>query len=178
MKIYTRTGDTGDTGLRGGARVPKDSAVPEASGTVDELNSSLGWVRAIGLPDDVDRVVQRVQHELFLVGAGLATQRPNNSTEKVSDEHVAWLEQQIDWADEQLDPLDGFVVPGGTPAGAAMHVARTVCRRAERRIVSLARAAHVPDAVLCYMNRLSDLLFVLARLTNERGGRPEERRTP
>ena len=178
MKIYTRTGDGGDTGLHGGRRVSKDSPVPEASGTVDELNSALGWVRAAGLPADVDRVVERVQGELFLVGASLVPQRTDHETEPISDEHVAWLEQQIDWADEQLAPLDGFVVPGGTPAGAAMHVARTVCRRAERRIVALARTAGVPGPVVRYMNRLSDLWFVLARLTNERGGKPEARRAP
>ena len=179
MKIYTRTGDAGDTGLYGGKRVPKDSAVPEAVGTVDELNSVLGWVRSAGLPDEVDAVVDRVQQELFLVGGALGGSRPDGQGEKLDDTNVAWLEQEIDRADAQLPPFKGFVVPGGTWGGSALHVARTVCRRAERRIVTLSRSVDVPGPVLRYVNRLSDLLFMLARLTNHRGGAPEQpRRTP
>ena len=132
----------------GGKRVPKDSAVPEAVGTLDELNSVLGWARSAGLADEVDAAIDRVQRELFLVGGALEGWRPDQKDTTLGDEHVAWLESEIDRAEAQLPVFKQFVLPGGTWGGAALHVARTVCRRAERRIVTLARSARAPN-VLC-----------------------------
>ena len=170
MKIYTRTGDLGETGLFGGPRVGKDMARIEALGTVDELNASLGVVRAEPLPDDVDRTLEQIQRQLLDLGAELATPEPvKQGNRKIGREDVSALEAQIDGFQESLEPLHDFILPGGNRAAASLHLARTVCRRAERRLVTLIR--HSPDdislALLAYLNRLSDLLFVLARLVGE-----------
>lgn len=181
MKIYTKTGDTGETGLYGGSRVSKDDARVEAYGAVDELNCALGAARAALAPDDssLDALLGRVQSELFDLGAELATPPERMGTPLgarvplASEARIAALEAEIDRVEESLAPLKTFILPGGTPAAAALHVARGVCRRAERRVVALARADTVRPEVLRYLNRLSDLLFVLARYANHSTGVPD-----
>ena len=170
MKIYTKTGDAGETGLFGGPRVRKDHARIEAFGTVDELNSHLGLVRTIPGAADHDGLLRRVQAELFDLGAQLAT--PGAATERISREHVEALEREIDRLEEKLEPLSSFILPTGTPLAATIHVARTVCRRAERRVVTLAAqpGTSIPANAIEYLNRLGDLLFVLARAANRRAG--------
>lgn len=173
MKIYTRTGDEGETGLFGGPRVSKDDRRIEAYGTVDELNAVLGVVRAGGVDPELDELLATIQHELFDVGAELATPDPGSfGLRCVASAEVARLEWIIDRAEEDLAPLKQFVLPGGCPAAARLHVARTVCRRAERRVISLARepGAQISSWLVVYLNRLSDLLFVLARWANARSG--------
>jgi cob(I)alamin adenosyltransferase len=179
MKIYTRTGDRGETGLFGGGRVPKDHLRVEAYGSVDELNSALGWSLVRLRADGEDRMVERllrVQSELFSIGSLLASPAPedggreNPHIPRLDVDAAARMENWMDEADAELRPLRVFVLPGGTEAGARLHLARAVCRRAERRVVALARDAHVPEEVVVYLNRLSDLLFTLARLANARGG--------
>ena len=178
VKIYTRTGDAGDTGLFGGGRVPKDDPRVEAYGDVDELNAALGMARAVELMPRIDEVLVPVQRDLFAIGALLATPDRDRMAQHLQkariDEHrIAQLEQSIDDAESELEPLRAFVLPGGTPKAAALHVARTVCRRAERRIVRLQHDVELPQLVVIYMNRLSDLLFSLARLANKRAGAGE-----
>ena len=185
FKVYTRTGDRGDTGLFGGGRVGKDAARVDAYGEVDELNAVVGVARAAlaGTPDDagaaalatIDAILQDVQRDLFAIGALLATpdrekMRAQLAKARLDAPRIAELEAAIDAADEQLAPLKSFILPGGTPKAAALHVARTVCRRAERRVVHLRRETDVPDEVIVYLNRLSDLLFTLARLANRAAG--------
>ncbi|MBS0395372.1 MAG: cob(I)yrinic acid a,c-diamide adenosyltransferase [Proteobacteria bacterium] len=168
-RIYTRTGDDGTTGLGDGQRVAKDAARVEAYGTVDEANSTVGLVLAVpGLPDAVTRCLVGVQHDLFDVGAELCV--PGHRV--VTDEYVARLEAALDGFNADLPPLKEFVLPGGGPAAAACHLARTVTRRAERRVWALARAESVAPEVPRYLNRLSDLLFVVARVLarHEQGG--------
>lgn len=175
MKIYTRTGDTGDTGLFGGGRVPKDHVRVAAYGDVDELNSFLGLVRATPPAHDFDPLLESIQRDLFSIGGHLATPDPDKvkkALEKadLSEARITLFEKTIDAADQQLPPLKAFVLPAGTPKAAALHVARTVCRRAERSVVHLGHESPVPDLFLVYLNRLSDLLFTLARLANKRDG--------
>ena len=168
-KIYTRTGDAGTTGLGDGSRVPKDDPRVEAFGTVDELNSVIGMLRAApGLPGDVDARLARIQNHLFEVGSELCT--PGHRA-PLEEAHIAWLEQWLDEMNAQLPWLKEFILPGGTPEAALAHLARTVCRRAERRVAALHEAA--PALSLRYLNRLSDLLFVLARHLNRRAGQPD-----
>jgi cob(I)alamin adenosyltransferase len=178
MKIYTRTGDTGDTSLVGGVRVSKADPRVEAYGDVDELNAWVGLVRGTApIPDlaDIDDALALIQRELFALGAQLADPA-DRLAEKVTKaavtpEQVARFERTVDALEAELRPLTAFILPGGSAAGAALHVARTVCRRAERRIVALEPA---PEPILVqYVNRLSDLLFVMARAVNHRAGRPE-----
>ncbi|MBM4363783.1 MAG: cob(I)yrinic acid a,c-diamide adenosyltransferase [Deltaproteobacteria bacterium] len=181
MKIYTRTGDDGTTGLFGGARVQKDEARVEAYGTVDELGAALGVARAGGLPPAVDAAVERVQVELFVVGAELATADGALSKlpmELVSAADAARLEREIDALEAGPGPLRTFVLSGGSPAAAALHLARTVCRRAERRVLTLSREHPVREEVLVYLNRLSDMLFVAARATNHAASVPDVPWTP
>jgi cob(I)alamin adenosyltransferase len=172
VKIYTRTGDSGETSYFDGTRVRKDDPRLETYGDVDELNAWLGVVRAAGIDATVDEELDRIQRDLFAVGAQLGD--PANkiavrvTKAAVTEENVRRLEAAIDRCETELTPLRRFILAGGTPAGAALHVARTVCRRAERRLVGLDAA--VDPVLLQYMNRLSDLLFVLARLVNHRGG--------
>jgi len=173
MKIYTKTGDGGETGLFGGARVSKAHDRVSAYGDVDELNSTLGWARAAGLPEDVDALLASLQSSLFDVGAELATvpeKREKVTLPAIDGARVEALEAAIDRFEEELEPLKTFILPGGTEGAARLHVARTVCRRAERAVVGLGRESEVRDVVLRFLNRLSDLLFVLARLTNARAG--------
>jgi cob(I)alamin adenosyltransferase len=170
MKIYTKTGDAGETGLFGGPRVRKDHARIEAFGTVDELNSHLGVLRTHPGAAVFDPLLRRVQGELFDLGAQLAT--PNAAAERITAKHVEALEREIDAHEKTLTPLTTFILPTGTPLAAAIHVARTVCRRSERRVVTLAAepGATIPANAIEYLNRLGDLLFVLARETNRRDG--------
>ena len=178
MKIYTKTGDKGETGLFGGGRVPKDDPRVEAYGDVDELNAVIGMARAVELMSRIDEVLVPVQRDLFAIGALLATPDREKMAQHLQkariDEHrIAELEQAIDDAESELEPLRAFILPGGTPKAAALHVARTVCRRAERNVVRLQHAVELPELAVIYLNRLSDLLFTLARLANKRAGAGE-----
>src|SRR6188508_2433210 len=164
MKIYTKTGDSGDTGLFGGGRVGKDHPRVEAYGDVDELNATLGLVRALEMMPRVDEVLVPIQRDLFAIGALLATpdrekMRQHLAKARIDDERIEQLEHAIDDGDHELEPLRAFIVPGGTPKAAALHVARTVCRRAERRVVQLQEDTEIPELAIIYLNRLSDLLF-------------------
>lgn len=173
MKIYTKTGDGGETGLYGGGRVRKDNPRIAAYGTVDELNAVLGLVRAEGAPAEVDTLLARVQNELFDLGAELATRDPKAmGTSTINEAKIAALEGAIDKFEERLEPLKQFILPGGSKCAAFLHVSRTVCRRAEREVVFLAAIPNeqVSGTLIVYLNRLSDLLFVLARATNQELG--------
>ncbi len=184
MKIYTKAGDAGETGLFGGERIAKDNARVEAYGSVDELNCALGVARVALASDpalhDQDVLLTRLQSELFDLGAELATPPQRLDTRLaariplVTDERVAALEGEIDRMEAELEPLKTFILPAGTPAAAALHLARAICRRAERRAVTLSHADADADTVrpeaLRYLNRLSDLLFVMARYANHRAG--------
>ena len=177
MRIYTRTGDEGDTGLFGGGRVPKTHPRVEAYGDVDELNAAIGLARAIEQMPRVDEVLVTLQRDLFAIGALLATpdlDKMKRHLEKASidDRRIAELEHAIDDGDRELEPLKSFILPGGTAKAAALHVARTVCRRAERRVISLTDE-NIPQIVIVYLNRLSDLLFTLARVASRRAGAGE-----
>jgi cob(I)alamin adenosyltransferase len=177
-RIYTRTGDRGDTGLFGGGRVPKDHPRVAAYGDIDELNAFVGMARAAEPMPRIDEVLAPVQRDLFSLGALLATPDRDKMHEqlekaRLTDARVAQLEQAIDDGEQELEPLKAFILPGGTPKAAALHVARTVCRRAERAVIALQREAEVPPVVLTYLNRLSDLLFVLARVASRRAGAGE-----
>ena len=173
MKIYTKTGDAGETGLFAGPRVRKDDARIEAYGTVDELNAFLGLARCEKLPPEVEATLLIVQSELFSVGAELATPEPEkHGTALIGDIHSAALEQAIDAMEGKLQPLNQFILPAGSRAAALLHVARGVCRRAERRIVTLALTpgSGVSWRIVRYLNRLGDYLFVAARYANLDGG--------
>ena len=173
VKIYTKTGDDGITGLLGNRRVPKDDLRIEAYGTVDELNAVLGLARAQGLNAASDKLVSQLQNELFVVGSALADPDPAGRYHgAIRAEHATRLEEIIDVLEAELAPLSTFILPGGSLAAAELHLARTVCRRAERLVVRLARqpGGDVSSALIVYLNRLSDLLFVMARAENHRAG--------
>lgn len=175
-RIYTRTGDEGETGLPGGIRVPKDDLRPETCGTVDELNTVLGLVRRESLPREIDQTIERIQHELFALGAEVAATDPSHlQIARLGQEHVERMEREIDRHEQQLPELSGFILPGGTKAAALLHFARAVCRRAERWLVTLARNGQPPIApvLIVYLNRLGDLLFVLARAANAAEGQAD-----
>jgi cob(I)alamin adenosyltransferase len=176
MKIYTRTGDEGETGLFGGGRVPKDDPRVSAYGDVDELNSALGVARATAPAELFDAELEAVQRDLFSIGGHLATPDPEKvraalEKARLSVDRIAEFERAMDEAEASLPPLRAFILPAGAPKAAALHLARTVCRRAERSVVSLARTAVVPELFLVYLNRLSDYLFTLARMANQSAGR-------
>jgi cob(I)alamin adenosyltransferase len=172
MKIYTRTGDDGETSLFAGGRVRKDHLRVEAYGTVDELNSALGLARAHGVDAQCDGWLETIQNALFVVGADLATPHEARADwlMRLDAAPAAELERWIDTLDAELPPLRNFVLPGGTPAAAALHLARTICRRAERVAVTLSEGETINPAVIVYLNRLSDFLFTLARAVNQRAG--------
>jgi cob(I)alamin adenosyltransferase len=175
MKIYTKTGDDGDTALFGGGRVHKDDVRVEAYGQVDELNSVLGLARAEGL-GVLDPLAQALQNQLFTIGSMLATPADSPAAAHIPQVQDAWveaMEHAIDSYDLELPSLKSFILPGGTKAAALLHLARTVCRRAERRVVPLHRAGQVAPAVEVYLNRLSDLLFAMARYANFKAGLPD-----
>lgn len=175
-KVYTRTGDDGSTGLGGGQRLPKDAPRIAAYGTVDELNSLLGVALASGLDEVLAEMLRRIQNELFHLGSDLSILEEDKArmpVPRIEARHVEALERGIDRLQADLRPLENFILPGGTLAAAQLHVARTVCRRAERLLVGLARAEAVGEHALAYLNRLSDLLFVAARWENWRRGAPD-----
>jgi cob(I)alamin adenosyltransferase len=175
VKIYTKTGDAGETGLFDGARVSKADPRVDAYGEVDELNAWLGLVRALAPGGDLENMIETMQRDLFALGATLADPRKRIADRvtkaALTSEAIARLEGWIDTLEATLPPLRRFVLAGGSPAGAMLHVARTVCRRAERRVVSLGDG--VDPAAIVYLNRVSDLLFVMARAANQRAGAPE-----
>jgi cob(I)alamin adenosyltransferase len=176
VKIYTKTGDSGDTSLFDGTRVSKTDPRVAAYGDVDELQACIGVVRAAGLPDDLNQMCVTIQRDLFALGARLAD--PSHKIAKrvekivINDDSVVKLERWIDALDTELPPLRHFILSDGLPPGAALHLARTVCRRAERAVLSLGTDA-VEPVVLIYLNRLSDLLFTIARAANHRANAPE-----
>jgi cob(I)alamin adenosyltransferase len=173
MKIYTRSGDLGETGLFGGPRLGKDAARVETLGTVDELNAVLGLIRAEPLATELVELLARVQAELFQAGAELATVDPvAKGTRTIGPQHVQALEAEIDRWEPTLPPLRNFILPTGVRSAALLHLARAVCRRAERRLVRLIRSSQEPVSLvlLSYLNRLGDLLFVLARVANKEAG--------
>ena len=174
MKIYTKTGDEGETGLFGGGRVPKDDPRVRAYGEVDELNAALGMAASLS-PDGFESALfQTIQRDLFSIGAELATPDPAKlRSAPIGAAGIAALEQTIDNYEEQLPPLKNFILPAGTPKACAFHLARTVCRRAERSVVALARDNQINPLIIHYLNRLSDLLFVLARAVNAKAGKPD-----
>ncbi len=178
MKIYTKTGDTGETGLFGGGRVRKDHPRTQAYGEVDELNSAVGLARATAPADLFDQLLEAVQRDLFSIGGWLATPEPEKVAKSMAKavlppERAESFERVMDDAERELPPLRAFVLPGGIPKASALHLARTVCRRAERSVVHLAHDEAVAPEILVYLNRLSDLLFTLARLANHRAGSPD-----
>ncbi|HXC25908.1 MAG TPA: cob(I)yrinic acid a,c-diamide adenosyltransferase [Gemmatimonadaceae bacterium] len=178
LKIYTKTGDQGTTALFGGGRVPKDDSRVESYGDVDELNASIGVVCSIEVMPRIDDVLVLVQRDLFAIGAILATPDLVKMQEQlvkasIDSKRIHELEVAIDDCDDELEPLKSFILPGGTPKSAALHVARTICRRAERRVVHLQQGIEIPPLVVVYLNRLSDLLFSLARIANKRAGASE-----
>jgi cob(I)alamin adenosyltransferase len=175
MKIYTKTGDKGETSLFGGGRVPKYHPRVAAYGDVDELNSVLGVVRAAASERFFDDLLESIQRDLFAIGGHLATPDPVRVSKTLkkaalSPSRVSEFERIMDEAEQELPQLRAFVLPAGTPVAASLHLARTVCRRAERSVVHLAHANEVPELFIVYLNRLSDLLFTLARLANHQDG--------
>jgi cob(I)alamin adenosyltransferase len=178
MRIYTKTGDAGDTGLFGGGRVRKSHPRVEAYGSVDELNAILGWTISAVQETDIRDGLGQVQADLFAIGAHLATNvpagRPQPKLPPLPTARIGELEGWIDRAESALPELRSFILPGGSAGGAALHVARTVCRRAERRVIELAEHDDVDASIVVYLNRLSDLLFVLARLENQQAGAMEQ----
>ncbi|HEX2621184.1 MAG TPA: cob(I)yrinic acid a,c-diamide adenosyltransferase [Phototrophicaceae bacterium] len=172
MKIYTKTGDTGTTSLFSGGRVPKTHLRVEAYGTVDELNSVIGVARALGTSDQTNIRLEQVQNQLFHLGADLATPLDAKAewVVRVDTATIDWLENGIDQMTAELPSLKQFILPGGTPAAAQLHVARTVCRRAERLVVALMDEEKIGEHPLVYLNRLSDWLFTLARWENQQAG--------
>lgn len=183
QRIYTRTGDAGDTGLFGGGRVSKAHPRVEAYGAVDELNATLGCARTVSDDATIQSLIERAQADLFAIGAHLATPPVEGNRKApwlpaLPRGRIAELERWIDEAEAELEPLRAFILPGGGAAGAALHLGRTVCRRAERRVIAFAAEADVDADIIVYLNRLSDVLFVAARLANARAGVPETRWEP
>jgi cob(I)alamin adenosyltransferase len=171
-RIYTKTGDEGETGLFGGGRVPKDDPRVAAYGEVDELNAAVGFAASLDPQGSDGAFLQTIQRDLFTIGAELASPDPAKAPH-IGEPQIGMLEHMIDGHEAKLAPLKKFILPGGTPKAAAFHLARTVCRRAERAVVALARQQKISPAIVRYLNRLSDLLFVLARATNAQAGRPD-----
>ncbi len=165
MEVYTRTGDKGTTSLYDGSRVPKDSARVESYGTLDELNSQLGLARSLIAEERISQIIFRVQRELFDVAGELATSDPKKFPEKIGEAEVEQLESDIDSFLNSMNKKEKsrFIVPGSSQASAALHVARTICRRAERRTITLTGEAEIREVILKYLNRLSDLIYTLAR---------------
>lgn len=175
MKIYTKRGDSGDTSLFGGQRVSKSAQRIRAYGTVDELNSLVGLAASYDLSDTGTAHLRKLQEMLFVLGADLATP-PSSETriDRIDREDVSFLEEAIDEMEKELEPLKNFILPGGSQAGATLHVARTVCRRAERAVVACRESNEVSELPVTFLNRLSDFLFVLARFENKHQDTPEE----
>lgn len=175
MKIYTKRGDEGNTSLFGGTRVPKSSARIEAYGTVDELNSVLGLAASFPIAHKEQQWLKKVQENLLVLGADLATPTSSKTRiNRIDESAIEFLEHAIDEMEEELPPLKNFILPGGHQQGATLHLARTVCRRAERATVTCSETEEISELTIKYLNRLSDFLFVLARLLNKHAGKPEE----
>jgi len=174
-RIYTRTGDKGETGLVGGTRVSKDSLRVETYGNVDELNSVIGIVRASSSDEELDELLAEIQNDLFIVGSDLASvgDAQQRNIPRISKERIVAIERTIDKLEVELSPLKAFILPGGGVAGSLLHNARTVARRAERRVVTLGKVETINEQLVPYMNRLSDLLFVMARVANHRENKAE-----
>jgi len=173
-KVYTRTGDDGTTGLGGGQRVPKESPRVAAYGTVDELNAVLGAAVAVGLVERLGEPLKKIQNDLFHLGSDLCILEEDKErmpVPQIEERHVVFLERLMDSLSEELEPLENFILPGGSAGAAQLHVARTVCRRAEREVIELSREEAVGEKVGPYLNRLSDALFVMARYENLKRGR-------
>ena len=173
MKIYTKTGDAGETGLFGGGRVSKDDPRVCAYGDVDETNAAIGFAASLEPAAFESDPLQSIQRDLFAIGAELATPDRAKLRASLQPDRVGMIEQMIDKYEAALSPLKNFILPGGTPKAAAFHLARTTCRRAERSVVSLARDEQLNPVLIHYLNRLSDLLFMLARGVNQQAGRPD-----
>lgn len=175
MKIYTKFGDSGETALYGGTRIPKDALRIEAIGTVDELNAYIGYAQTLIDDADLCELLERIQNHLFSLGADLATPVTHTKSAElqVSEDFTLEMEKAIDAFSEELPPLTNFILPGGCQAGSVLHVARAVCRRSERCVVHLTREVDINPEIIRCLNRLSDLLFVLARVVNHRSHKPE-----
>jgi cob(I)alamin adenosyltransferase len=175
-RVYTRTGDDGTTSLGAGGRVAKDSPRVEVYGTVDELNSQIGVALALGVDETIAAMLRTIQNDLFHLGSDLCTleeEKEKQPFPRIEERHVTALETLMDRLSQELPPLENFVLPGGSPAAAQLHVARTVCRRAERLLVALSRHESVGGQTIPYLNRLSDALFVMARYENRKRGVPD-----
>ncbi len=181
MKIYTKTGDKGETGLFGGKRVQKSSVRINAYGTVDELNAAIGFALCYVENDGVKSVLRKLQNQLFVVGADLATPlevesiRQRRTIPRVSEEDISESEKAIDFFDKQLEELRYFILPGGSKSAAQLHVARTICRRAEREVVLLSQQEEINQNIVIFLNRISDLLFVLSRIENKTAEIPDQK---
>ena len=175
MKIYTKTGDKGKTSLYGGKRTTKDSLRIEAYGTIDELNSALGITRALRPDIELDEILKKLQNDLFVLGADMATPlgAKSQNVPRIGERQITALERTIDSFDSRLQPLSSFVLPGGSQIASQLHLARTICRRAERLVVKLSRKEKIGPRCIIFLNRLSDLLFVLARFANHIDGTQE-----
>jgi cob(I)alamin adenosyltransferase len=172
MKIYTKTGDDGTTGLHNGSRVPKNSYRVETYGTVDELNSIIGIISSLDVPELMKHTLEKINKFLFELGSDLASPLENNTFEvvRIGEHHIVWLETLIDEYEKQLPPLKNFILPGGTILSAYLHNARTICRRAERKAVTLSNYENIGEHVIIFLNRLSDFFFVAARMANYLAG--------
>ncbi len=175
MKIYTKTGDKGESSLFGGKRIPKDATRLESYGTVDELNSIVGICRSMNTVKALDQMLETIQNDLFVLGADLATPQRTASKhfKRITQKEIKWAEASIDKIEGEVEPLKNFILPGGNRSAAMLHFARTVCRRAERLVVRLAREEEIGDVAIIYLNRLSDLFFMLARWANALSNTPE-----
>jgi len=174
MKIYTKRGDSGNTSLYGGKRVSKSAARIKAYGTVDELNSFLGLASSYGLSERGTKLIEKIQKQLFILGADLATP-PSSHTriDRISQDDTDFLEEEIDQLEKELETIRNFILPGGAPTGATLHTARTICRKAERSAVACQESDTISELCIKYLNRLSDFLFVLARYENKEAGERE-----
>jgi len=179
MKIYTKKGDSGETSLFGGQRVSKSSLRIEAYGTVDELNSIIGVAISYGVHERTKELLDEIQIQLFVLGSDLATPPSKKiKIDRIGETEIAFLEQAIDELEKHLEPLKSFILPGGSPSGANLHVSRTVCRRAERLAVECAKEDEISEFAIKYLNRLSDFLFVVARYENKKSGNEETKWLP
>ena len=173
MKIYTKTGDDGTTGLQGGRRVSKSNARIQAYGAVDETNSALGIVLTYKLDSDMNELLTKIQNDLFIAGSDLSSPDLANTKNRISEPMISHLENQIDKFESELTPLTNFILPGGHPIASHLHLARTICRRAETIVVELSKTEQLNPSCQKYLNRLSDLLFVMARAANKRNNVPD-----
>ena len=173
MKIYTKTGDEGDTGLQGGKRISKSSDRIRAYGNVDEVNSVLGLVLSHKIGQDVEESLKKIQNELFVLGSDLSNPDMDDNQNRISKNMIEELEKKIDEYEKELSPLSNFILPGGTYSATLVHFARTVTRRAESNVVSLSKTEKINNECQVYLNRLSDLLFVIARVLNKRSKTPD-----